>query len=476
MKKLTIAMMIFSFVVTTGWAAPSLDDILSTIEKNRNMLDNTSFNSMSHMDNDVNGERTKTSENNDYIVVVGDRMAYHSSYKSKTRSSKSKGSWDGKISLSASTSESKGKALPKRFFIRDRKSTPSLYSAMFPSMSAWTKSKSVKIKELPGGHVRLSSDKQVDILDPALGYAVRLRASVIRNPYTRKDMYRMYIYKSFDKITGGLYYPTEMCMASLPGKLKLDSVQSANFSLPKEGTINYRTIVAQGGATIPQSLASLSPEEGCMVYDYTSPLIKEEKSLRYLLYTYKKGMDEDDYKAALKKQLADAEERVNKQAAAKKKKELAGKKRNGLIGQPHPSLSSIKFLSGPVKDVKELEGKVLLIDFWATWCGPCRRSIPHLKEWSDKYGKQGLVVLGITREGAEVVKPFLKKNGMNYPIAQQDGGLAASYGITGIPQFYIIDRNGKIRHAQTGAGGYDEIEKSFKEALDEKASGNYLTK
>jgi thiol-disulfide isomerase/thioredoxin len=100
------------------------------------------------------------------------------------------------------------------------------------------------------------------------------------------------------------------------------------------------------------------------------------------------------------------------------------------------------------------QNKVYLIDFWATWCGPCRASIPFLQELHDKYAKRGLVVVGVALEsGTEAeVRSFVEHNEMTYTICvpRNQAEIKRKYRIEGFPTMYIVDKKGVIRHASLG--------------------------
>jgi thiol-disulfide isomerase/thioredoxin len=90
-------------------------------------------------------------------------------------------------------------------------------------------------------------------------------------------------------------------------------------------------------------------------------------------------------------------------------------------------------------------GKPMIVEFWATWCGPCRESIPHLNEIYAKYKDKGLVVIGITEEDDDVVEAFMKKIPMDYAVAQdKKGKFGQPFGIKGIPHTMLVDKTGKI--------------------------------
>lgn len=117
---------------------------------------------------------------------------------------------------------------------------------------------------------------------------------------------------------------------------------------------------------------------------------------------------------------------------------------------------------------EELKGKVVVLDFWATWCPPCRAEIPGYVEMQKQYEDQGLVIVGVSLDqgGPKVVKDFAKKFGINYPLVMGDQGIVSAFGdIQAIPTTFLIDRDGQIRHRKVGAMHRDEYEPIIKAAL-----------
>ena len=138
---------------------------------------------------------------------------------------------------------------------------------------------------------------------------------------------------------------------------------------------------------------------------------------------------------------------------------LQGKAVKNNVGQPLPAL---KFSF--VGDKPDLAGKALLIEFWATWCEPCRESIPHLNEFWKAYKDKGLVVIGITKEDEAPVREFVKEVPIHYFIGHDPSAeLAGHLGITVIPHAIIVDKTGKIiweGHPETMQPG--DIESALK--------------
>ena len=90
-------------------------------------------------------------------------------------------------------------------------------------------------------------------------------------------------------------------------------------------------------------------------------------------------------------------------------------------------------------------GKPMIVEFWATWCPPCRTSIPHLNEIYKKHKGEGLVVIGITQEKRDVITQFLQKVPMNYSTALDlNGAFSRQFAIQGIPHALLVDKTGKV--------------------------------
>ena len=131
----------------------------------------------------------------------------------------------------------------------------------------------------------------------------------------------------------------------------------------------------------------------------------------------------------------------------------------------------VRDLNGVMVNSEQLRGKVVVLDFWATWCGPCRMEIPGYVDLIRKYGKEGLVVVGVSVDqgGPDVVKPFASKMGINYTLAMSDDAIQMAFGGTEIlPTTFIIDRAGQIRDRKIGAVEPADYEKRVLAVLKEK--------
>lgn len=141
--------------------------------------------------------------------------------------------------------------------------------------------------------------------------------------------------------------------------------------------------------------------------------------------------------------------------------------------------SSSKMLS-----LSDLKGKVVILDFWATWCPPCRKGIPELIELKKEFNNQGLEVVGITldaltRGGATKndVKPFMKDQGINYPIIWADENIIQQYGgIQSIPTSFVIDKEGYIVSYYQGLISKEQYINDIKKVLDKnyKSDKKYI--
>lgn len=134
---------------------------------------------------------------------------------------------------------------------------------------------------------------------------------------------------------------------------------------------------------------------------------------------------------------------------------------------------SLVDLSGNKVSLADFKGKVVLLDFWATWCGPCRIEIPGFVELQNRYRDQGFAVVGVSMDdGPEPVKEFYREFRMNYPVVMGDEKIGELFGgIFGLPTTFLIGRDGRIYARHVGATHISVFEEEVKRLLTGGASG-----
>jgi peroxiredoxin len=141
---------------------------------------------------------------------------------------------------------------------------------------------------------------------------------------------------------------------------------------------------------------------------------------------------------------------------------------NSTGRSPAPNFN-LKDASG--KDVKlaDLKGKVVLVNFWATWCEGCQVEIPWFVEFQKEYASRGLVVVGISMDddGWKSVKPWIKEKDVNYAIVIGNEGLGKQYGLVGMPLTALVDREGRIADVHNGIVDKTATEKRIRDLLQQ---------
>jgi len=127
-------------------------------------------------------------------------------------------------------------------------------------------------------------------------------------------------------------------------------------------------------------------------------------------------------------------------------------------------------LNGQPLGLANYRGKVVLLDFWATWCMPCRGEIPHFVEFQDKYRDQGFQVVGISMDdGPKPVREFYQEFKMNYPVALGNEKVAEAYGgVLGLPVTFLIGRDGRVAAKYVGEVQLPTLEQGIESLLQAK--------
>lgn len=135
---------------------------------------------------------------------------------------------------------------------------------------------------------------------------------------------------------------------------------------------------------------------------------------------------------------------------------------------PAPDLT-MTTLDGETINLADQTGKVILVNFWATWCAPCRKEIPDLIDLYDQYRSDGLVIVGVAmdEEGPDVVKPFVEEQSINYPIVIDTSKTVESQfdAMYGLPTTYVVNPDGKIVRRILGIFPVDEMKPELEDML-----------
>ena len=136
----------------------------------------------------------------------------------------------------------------------------------------------------------------------------------------------------------------------------------------------------------------------------------------------------------------------------------------------------LKDANGNEVRLSKLKGKVVLVNFWATWCEGCQVEIPWFIEFEKKHGESGLVVIGVSMDddGWKSIKPWVKEKRVNYPIVIGDQNLATQYGLKAMPLTVLVDRDGRIANVHEGIVNKTDTEKSIRTLLGEIDKSNSL--
>jgi thiol-disulfide isomerase/thioredoxin len=140
-------------------------------------------------------------------------------------------------------------------------------------------------------------------------------------------------------------------------------------------------------------------------------------------------------------------------------------------GQDAPDVSAPLVANAAANErtfkISDHKGSPILIDFWATWCGPCRAEAPIIDRMSQRYKDRGLVVVGMnTSDEAGMAESWVKANHISFPIAYDDGNRAArAFGVDSLPTLVVISKSGKIAAIRQGVTSDDDLDRIIRSAL-----------
>ena len=139
-----------------------------------------------------------------------------------------------------------------------------------------------------------------------------------------------------------------------------------------------------------------------------------------------------------------------------------------MLGKQAPDFT-LTTLDGKKVSLSDYKGRPVLVNFWATWCGPCKLEMPEFEEFRKQYSAQGLEILGLADDvdaGNDKIAEVAKKTGVTYPILLTDGKVQKAYGgLDVLPVSFYVDRNGKVVVETAGYGGKDKIEENIKKTI-----------
>lgn len=244
-----------------------------------------------------------------------------------------------------------------------------------------------------------------------------------------------------------------------------------------------KAVQAYGEAQVKLAAEAGDPERAKQQQQWI--LTRYAAILAPLMYDLKEGGDAqqlDGFIADVRKQLPARANWTDVQASVNDAMAGIAEDREAL-NKPAAKWGEHEWIGSEALSLETLKGKVVLIDFFATWCRPCIMAFPHMREWQEKYGDKGLVIVGLTTyqgrydgggvNPAEELKKlkddFIPKHKLTWPVGVEKNGrqTMTDYQVQGIPHVVLIDRGGKVQYVKVGATDFDKTERKIQQLLGE---------